>query len=175
MVFTYHCYEVLERKELIKGEPLTREKVIERVIEEVNRLRPVKEGVEGALEKARGEILQRRLERFEKNRDRISNNVSLVEKAYRLIYEYDRGIDLRFVEIVEKTEGSLVLHARNYCPTLIACEILNLSTQFICKEMHEPTMQEVCKLIDRNLTFTRDYGKIRPGYTYCEEKFLLKG
>lgn len=174
MVLTYHGYHVLKRGEFIKGAPLTREKIIQRVTEEVNRLRPIKDGIEGALEKARNEIINRRLERFERNKDKLKNNESIIEKAYELILEYDMGIDLRFSRIVEKKNNFWLIHSFNYCPILMACELLTLPTTFICKELYEPSIQEVCKLIDKNLMFTRNYNKIRPDYNYCEEMFLLK-
>ena len=91
-----------------------------------------------------------------------------LESAYELLLA---KLEIQSTEapIVEKDGRRILFHSMNYCPTLEACKILHLDTRRVCKLYNEGAMQELIRQIDPKLSFTRNYGKLRPYTEYCEE------
>jgi len=58
----------------------------------------------------------------------------------------------------------------NFCPYLETVKKLKLDTRCICKKVGEPSIQAMCKMINKKLKFSRNYDNIRPhNKEYCEE------
>jgi tRNA(adenine34) deaminase len=91
-----------------------------------------------------------------------------LESAYRLLLR-KLGIRADEAPIVEKSKDRIVLHSRNFCPTLEACKILKLDTRRVCRLYNEGSTRELIRQIDPRLNFSRNYEKLRPYADYCEE------
>ena len=97
-----------------------------------------------------------------------------LEKAYHLLLMDYLGIDPREVPVVEKTERRIVWRSRNPCPVIEACRVLGLDTREICKRVYERPAQALVSKINPELLFKRNYEKIRPHASYCEEMIELR-
>jgi tRNA(Arg) A34 adenosine deaminase TadA len=84
------------------------------------------------------------------------------------------GITAEKAPIVERHKDRIIIHSKNFCPTLEACKILDLDTREICKKLTEKPMQTLLSELHPNLRFERNYDRIRPYTPYCEEMIILK-
>jgi len=113
-----------------------------------------------ALEKLADNLAQKRKEWFRKrNVQKISDDP--LGAAYSLFLE-KLGITAEQAPIVERHRDRLVIHSKNFCPTLEACRILDLDTREICKRLTEKPMQALLRELHPYLRFKRNYEKIRP-------------
>jgi len=121
------------------------------------------------------ELIERRIRWFEENEDNILRKLkgTDVEKAYRLLL-MKIGIEESEAPIIEKSQNIVVFHSKNFCPVLEACKILELDTRNVCKAVFEKPSEELIKKIDPKLRFIRNYKRIRPYTTYCEEIIKLE-
>lgn len=102
----------------------------------------------------------------------INENNNTLENAYKIFLK-KLGISSIEAPVIERSENKLVIHSKNFCPTLEACKILNLDTRYICKEINEKAMDALLKEIDPRLNFTRNYDNLRPFSGYCEEEIFI--
>ena len=120
------------------------------------------------------ELCLKRLEWFNSiGKTLVDKNKSDVENAYEIFIE-KLGIKREEAPIVEKSDERIVIHSKNFCPTLEACKILNLDTRYICSELNEKPMDLLIKAINPDLHFSRNYEKLRPYAEFCEEEILIK-
>ena len=95
--------------------------------------------------------------------------------GYRLFYEVYLGVSAPDDgEIVSQTEQKMVTRWWNHCPTLEACQKLNLDTRDICQKAYHQPVQEFLTRLDPRLRFERNYEALRPHTPYCEEIIVLK-
>ena len=95
--------------------------------------------------------------------------------GYRLFYEVYLGVSVPDDgEIVSQTRSKLVTHWWNHCPTLEACQKLNLDTREICQKAYHQPVQKFLEQLDPRLTFERNYDTLRPHTPYCQEILVLK-
>ena len=122
-------------------------------------------------------IVQRRISWFEQNKDIMFlkyNGLSDLEKAYKIIFFDHMQIKPKHSELIKLNNHQLRINSYNFCPYLEACEQLGLDTKFVCKEIGEPSIQEILKRINPNLRFSRNYHNIRPSNKlFCEEYITL--
>ena len=120
------------------------------------------------------ELLNKRKKWLDKN-NKISNTLKGddLQKAYKILCK-KIGIDERDAPVVEKNCKRIVFHSKNYCPSLEACKLLDLDTREICKKIYERPADILVKSINPKLRFSRNYDKIRPYCSYCEEMILLE-
>ena len=97
---------------------------------------------------------------------------SLLKRAYR-VFLAKLALSSSEAPIVEKGPSRIVIHSRNFCPTLEACRILGLDTRRVCARLTEIPMDTLLKQVDPRLNFTRNYKAIRPHCAYCEESISL--
>ena len=115
------------------------------------------------------EISQRRIAWYAEARLRPElQGLSPLEKAYRVVL-LKLGVDETQAQIVRRSDKAIVFHSMNPCPTLEACMILGLDPARVCKFYNEGATDVLVKQVDPRLTFTRNYLKMRPNATYCEE------
>jgi tRNA(Arg) A34 adenosine deaminase TadA len=116
------------------------------------------------------DLIKKRIKWFEENKDNIIKKLrgTDVEKAYQLIL-MKIGIKRSEAPIVKRAGEEIVFHSRNFCPALEACRILQLDTRKICKLVFEKPTEELIKRLNPKLKFTRNYERIRPYATFCEE------
>lgn len=75
--------------------------------------------------------------------------------------------------VVNKQSNKLVIHSKNFCPTLEACKILDLDTRVICRQLNEEPTQALLRQLNPKLRFKRNYNSLRPYADYCEEMIIL--
>jgi tRNA(adenine34) deaminase len=172
------CQEIFERA----GEPVT---IIERLRhsecsvlyhEGVRRaIRQLRNADEQRLQSLSAELTQKRLDWFAAHQPELNRSGgAILDQAYAVFL---RKLNLSTADapMVSRTPTSIVVHSRNFCPTLEACKILGLDTRLICARLTERPMDALLKQIDPCLTFSRNYDCIRPQAEYCEEVIRLVG
>lgn len=97
-----------------------------------------------------------------------------LEEGYRLFLS-KLDIAAEAAPVVTREQNRLVIHSKNFCPTLEACRILNLDTRFVCRHLTENPTTDLLRQVHPFLKFTRNYEKIRPYSDYCEEMILFEG
>ena len=98
-----------------------------------------------------------------------------VVDGYRLFYEIYLGVSVpNDGEIISQTTQKMVMRWWNHCPTLEACQKLNLDTCEICQKAYHQPVQKFLAQLDPRLGFERNYDALRPYTPYCEEIIVLK-
>jgi len=132
-------------------------------------------GVERALGYLEKCVIEKRLAWLDGNLDEIERTGNVVGDGYRIFYEKYLGISIpKDGEIVEKTDKKLVMRWWNYCPTLEACKKFGLDTRVVCKKAYHNPVQIFLSRIHPKLRFDRNYERIRPYASYCEESISLE-
>jgi tRNA(Arg) A34 adenosine deaminase TadA len=117
------------------------------------------------------DLTKRRVDWFYRQKiNQVSDNC--LDPAYRLFLE-KLGIRAEEAPIVERRKDRLVIHSKNFCPTLEACKILDLDTRVICKMLSERPTQALLARLNPKLRFKRNYNSIRPFTPYCEEMIVV--
>ncbi len=145
------------------------------IIEKLEQLKKVKEGRMNSDELAKI-ITKRRINWIENNLERMLikyKGLSPEETAYRIIFFDHMKINPKDSEMIRISPTKILIKSYNFCPYLEACNQLHLDTKFICKEIGEPSINEIAKRIHPDLVFSRDYSKIRPDNDSCEEYLEL--
>ena len=119
------------------------------------------------------ELRTKRIDWFKSQNIQCDNNDTL-DMAYQLFLT-KLGITADEAPIVEKQDKKLLIHSKNFCPTLEACKILGLDTRDICKQLSEKPTQALLQRLNPNLRFKRNYNSLRPFKPYCEEMIILVG
>ncbi|HWQ96701.1 MAG TPA: hypothetical protein VN538_01215 [Clostridia bacterium] len=144
----------------------------ERLVQrEIERLRNADEAALCVLNE---DSVQRRTAWFEENKSRfafLANDP--LEAAYSVLLTRF-GIPSEEAPIIFRDETRILFHSQNFCPTLEACKILGLDTRFVCKHLNEDATNRLVQLIDPKLRFSRNYEKLRPYSSFCEEMITLE-
>ena len=140
------------------------------VRDEINRLR----GSDRArLEKLADALSARRLKWYSENQSHLNvDGKDIIGGAYQL-FTAKLGVAAKDAPVIRRDEKKLVLHSRNFCPTLEACKILNLDTRFVCRHLTEKPTTDLLRRLHPKLRFARNYDKLRPHTPYCEEMIVL--
>jgi tRNA(Arg) A34 adenosine deaminase TadA len=88
--------------------------------------------------------------------------------AYELFLD-KLGLEPDEAPVASRTPDRLVVHSRNFCPTLEACKLLQLDTRVTCRAVTEKPADVLVKHVDPRLTFSRNYTRLRPYASVCEE------
>ena len=123
----------------------------------------------GSYEFINKELVEKRLDWYKENKDKIHLKGSNVRKAYTLLLIEYLGLNPEEVPVVYENEGKIVWRSYNFCPVLEACKRLRMDTREVCKKAEEKSVQVLISKINPNLRFSRNYEKIRPYEEYCEE------
>jgi len=91
-------------------------------------------------------LTKKRRDWFRKRNFKKISNASL-ESAYFLFLE-KLGITAEEAPIVGRHKDRIVIHSKNFCPTLEACKILGLDTRVICKQLTERPMKELLRQLN---------------------------
>jgi len=97
--------------------------------------------------------------------------LTVEEAAYRIIYFEHMRINPTGSKMTRVSPTKIIVDSYNFCPYLEACKQLGLNTKFICKEVGEPSVQEMAKQIHPRIKFSIDYNTIRPHAQFCREYF----
>lgn len=91
-------------------------------------------------------------------------------QAYNIVFFDHMKINKEHSKMKRLSPTKIRIESHNFCPYLQACKKLELDTRYICKEIGEPAIQKMIKIINPKLVFSRDYENIRPyNGSYCEE------
>jgi len=119
-------------------------------------------------------LAEKRLAWFsEYSRSFESKREDALEAGYQVFLK-KLGISQDQAPIVSRDEKHIILHSSNFCPTLEACKILALDTRFVCRHLTEKPSTEMLRKVNPKLRFTRNYEKLRPYASYCEEMIILE-
>lgn len=121
-------------------------------------------------------ITQRRVEWIREHLDEMLakyDGLNPEEQAYRIIFFDHMGINPGHSKMVRISPTKIKIESHNFCPYLEACQQLGLDTRFVCREIGEPSLQEMLKIIHPNLRYNRNYQNIRPKNRFCEEYIEL--
>lgn len=92
------------------------------------------------------------------------------EQAYRIIFFDHMKINPEHSKMTRVSSSKIRIDSYNFCPYLEACKQLDLDTSVICKEVGEPSMNEMARMINQSLKFSRNYLNLRPhNCAFCEE------
>jgi len=129
---------------------------------------------EKKLKRLARELSAKRLRWFAVNCASFADSTDAVlDIAYRLLLK-KLGITADQAPIVSRGDQKIVLHSKNFCPTLEACNILGLDTRFVCRHLTEWPTTELLRKVNSKLRFKRNYAKLRPDFSYCEEMITLE-
>jgi len=132
-------------------------------------------GLDDALECLQQCVLEKRLSWFDRNAKTLKRTGNPVIDGYKMFYESYLGLSIpRDGDIIEATDGQLVMRWWNACPTLEACRKLGLDTREICKKVYHQPVQALLSKVDPRLRFKRNYEALRPYTPYCEEIIVLQ-
>lgn len=154
----------------------TEEKAIK---EKIEQLLEIKYGVRLSLDLA-ASITQKRVNWIKKNKNLVEmlekyKGLNVIEQAYNIIFFDYMKINPKHLKMSYISENKISIDSYNPCPYLEACKTLELDTKNICKVILEPPINEMIKIINPNLRFTRNYDNIRPyNKDFCEEHIFLK-
>jgi tRNA(adenine34) deaminase len=114
-------------------------------------------------------ICAKRLQWFNnKYKATMTATSSIIDDAYYLFLS-KLGISTDDAPIIKREETKIIIHSKNFCPTLEACQIMNLDTRVVCRHLTEDATNELIRQLHPKLHFSRNYDKIRPYSAYCEE------
>lgn len=135
--------------------------------EKVALLQKIKDG-ELSMEEAAELITSRILGWLRDNIHLLNKNQPLPLAAYQLLVHRHmkiyRGITMQMIK-----PTLMRAEAENFCPYLEACNMLDMDTREVCKEIGEPSIVAFMQEINPRLHFSRDYSHIRPHSKYCLE------
>ena len=170
------CHEIFDRagkKIIVHQDILKRECAIlynQTVRHQIDQLRDIDQSKLHALAQ---ELSAKRLQWFSENRPSLnSRGEDVIGCAYQ-VFLHKLGITTKEAPVTYHDHRSLVLHSKNFCPTLEACKILDLDTRFVCRHLSEKPTTDLLRQIHPKLRFTRNYDMLRPYSPYCEEMILL--
>ena len=101
-------------------------------------------------------------------------NKSLMENVLQLFYIDYLRVSEEKCEVVEISQDKLITRCTNKCPIYGIARFLHLDTQYVCKLVSEPACKSFLKNLNPDLEFIRNYNKIRPHASSCEETIKLK-
>lgn len=171
------CEEIFERananilieKDILKNEcSILYNKLVRIEIEKL------KNADDKKLEDLNKDSLEKRIEWFNDNKGTFNFiNEDILFSAYKLLLKRF-NITEDEAPIIEKTDKKILFHSQNFCPTLEACKILDIDTRKICKKFNECSTNSLIKQINPKLKFSRNYEKLRPYSSYCEEIITIE-
>lgn len=162
-----HYKLIMHKYEKARGDSTALFKVILSVADEI--------GLDQALAYLEKCVVEKRRDWIKKNLGKVKGTRGPVWNGYRLFYEIYLGLSTpQDGEIVTQSDNKIVTRWWNSCPTLDACQMLDLDTRVICKEAYHKPVDEFLIQIDPKLRFKRNYVCIRPYAPYCEEIIYLE-
>ncbi len=161
-------YSIIEKEFLAKGKDYTKLfKSVCSVAEEI--------GMDKALEYLEECVIQKKVLWLEENLGRIKRTKNPIDDVLKIFYEIYLGISFGHNgKVIRKTDKELVVRCWNKCPVLNACNKFGLDTKKICRQAYHRYAEVFLSRIHPKLKFQRNYNRIRPYSSFCEEKIILK-
>jgi tRNA(adenine34) deaminase len=119
------------------------------------------------------QVAEKRIAWFGKNHPNPEwRNRPSPRTAYELLFLDYMGLSEDELPIVSETEKEIAWLSLNRCPTLEACEALELDTRQVCRAVYEKSTQALVSQLDPQLRFMRSYEEIRPYSKHCKERIV---
>jgi len=120
------------------------------------------------------QLSKKRLKWYADNFSSLSmEGIDVMDMAYHVFLQ-KLDITEEQAPVVRRDEKHLVLHSKNFCPTLEACTILKFDPRFVCRHLTEQPTTDLLRQIHPRLRFYRNYDRLRPHCEYCEEMISLE-
>ncbi|UCG04379.1 MAG: hypothetical protein JSW11_10400 [Candidatus Heimdallarchaeota archaeon] len=119
------------------------------------------------------QLLKKRLQWLEENKKMLEPQGTDVRRAYTLFLIQYLDLDPAKVPIIFEDETKIIWRSFNWCPVLEACTKGGFDTREVCKKGWEQSVQAFMEKMNPKLRFIRNYDKIRPYTSYCEEMIEL--
>jgi hypothetical protein len=97
-----------------------------------------------------------------------------MEGVLRLFYHDFLRVPPENCEVINLTRNELVTRCDSDCPILDFARQINVDTRDVCRAISEPMSNWFMRLLNNRLTFTRNYGMIRPYSPQCEETITYR-
>ena len=99
-------------------------------------------------------------------------NLKLItpRKAFEILFFDYMGLAPSDLVVVKESDQEIVWLSQNPCPTLEACQVLDLDTRLVCQQAYEQSTQAFIAYLNPQLRFGRSYEDIRPYAPYCKER-----
>ena len=138
-----------------------------RVREQVERLQRM------SLRAIEAEVARKRLAWLEENLQSIEGRSPWSPRAaFELLFFDYMGLSAADLPVVKETGDEIAWSSRNRCPTLEACQQLQLDTRKVCRGAYEKSTQAFLSRLDPQLRFLRSYEEIRPYGPHCAERIV---
>ncbi len=119
------------------------------------------------------DVAEKRIQWFEQNHLNINrSNRPSPRRAYEMLFFDYMGLSQDELPVVSETETEIVWRSLNPCPTLEACQALELDTRKVCRSAYEKSTQVFVSQLDPQLRFLRSYEEIRPYAPHCRERIV---
>lgn len=119
------------------------------------------------------QVAEKRVRWFEQNHHSIERHrQASPRQAFELLFFDYMGLPENELPIVSETETEIVWLSANACPTLAACQALELDTRQVCRAVYEKSTQALVSQLDPQLRFLRSYEEIRPHADHCREMIV---
>ncbi|MBI9049122.1 MAG: nucleoside deaminase [Anaerolineaceae bacterium] len=119
------------------------------------------------------QVAQKRIAWFKQNDLKIDTRQKLLPRsAYELLFFDYMGLSEDDLPVIKETDQEIVWLSLNPCPTLDACQALELDTKSICRAVYEKSTQALISQLDPQLRFLRSYTEIRPYTAHCKEMIV---
>ena len=118
-------------------------------------------------------LLKKRLQWLEENKRNLVSQGTDVRRAYTLFLIQYLKVDPVKVPIIYENGNKIIWRSFNLCPVLEACKKGGFDTKEVCKKGWEQSVQALIEKVNPKLRFSRNYNKIRPYTSYCEEMIEL--
>jgi tRNA(Arg) A34 adenosine deaminase TadA len=136
-------------------------------------IRQLRDADETKLKAMAEELSRKRLKWYAEHQQSIATEATdVIDVAYQ-VFLRKLGLTESQAPVVQRDAKRLVLHSRNFCPTLEACEILGLDPRVVCRHLTEKPTADLLRQIHPKLGFARNYDRLRPHAESCEEIIFL--
>jgi putative acetyltransferase len=119
------------------------------------------------------EVTRKRIDWVRQNHPKIPGHPPISPRqAFELLFFEYMGLAREDLPVVVETDQQITWLSKNQCPTLEACQTLNLDTRLVCRAIFETPTQAFLTELDPQLKFIRSYEEIRPYAGHCQESFI---
>ncbi|MHA1961040.1 MAG: hypothetical protein ACW99U_12455 [Candidatus Thorarchaeota archaeon] len=119
-------------------------------------------------------VIRKRQEWLDRHLSNLPRSSSPLEDGFRIFYQTYLGLSIpKDGEIIDATETRIQTRWWNECPVPVACKKTGLDTRVVCRHVYHESVQQFLFAINEGLVFERNYQRIRPYSSFCEEAIVL--
>jgi putative acetyltransferase len=119
------------------------------------------------------EVTCKRIDWVRQNQPKITGSSPISPRqAFELLFFEYMHLAREDLPVVAETDRQITWLSKNQCPTLEACQAVNLDTRLVCRAVFETPTQAFLTELDPQLKFSRSYAEIRPYAGHCQESII---